>query len=160
MKETNNIEDSFRNFLAHLNEGEMSLKEAKIILTGNDLFYGLLNIVFDFHEEDLDSKPFKEKTKEKEEESTQNILKEIEMPKPIVIQIDPLKPLKETARMRMSLEGNTHSGRKNFVATELYRNHFLCSLLSDSLIDLFLPQCSRHYVKFLKGKCSYRDNLT
>lgn len=149
MNDTKNIEKSFRDFLQGLNHDNLTQNEARIILVGNNMFFGFLNIVFDFHETDSD-------THKIHSPKIANILDDIsktdsKLQKTIKIEHELMKK-KPRTKYTQSAEGKANFVRSNPIDTKLYRNHFLCSLLSDLLVDLFLPQRSRHYLKFRRGR--------
>jgi hypothetical protein len=150
MNETKNIEESFRTFLGRLNKDSLSQNEAKIILIGNKLFYGFLNVVFDYHITSKNESKF-----DKEPTQITNILDDInntDSKHQKTIKMDSINK-KRRKKFTQSAEGTSNFSRSNFVATQVYRNHYMCSLLSDLLIDLFMPQQSKHYLKFCRGKC-------
>lgn len=150
MHDPEDIEDSFRVFFARLNKDALSQNEARIILVGNKMFYGFLNIVFDFpgpaqKAQGCAPRPAK----------PANILDEIsktdsKAQKTIKVGSSS-KGKKKRSKFTQSAEGNPSFTRANFISKKLYRNHFLCSLLSDLLVNLFLPQRCRHYLKFQRG---------
>jgi phage tail sheath gpL-like len=148
MNETKNIGESFREFLNRLNNDTLNQNEARIILIGNKLFYGFLNVVFDFH---ITSK---NEIKSKENQhGVGSILDEIsktDSKHQKTIKLDSMNRKKRT-KFTQSAEGTPHFTRSNFIPTQMYRNHFMCSVLSDLLIDLFMPQQSKHYLKFCRG---------
>lgn len=122
------------------------MEEAKIILIGNDNFFGFLNIVFDYYLEN--------KIIHKNNFNPTNVLQEIDKKsknsvKKKIITTDKIYSQKKKIKGILSLEGKMV--RSNFFQTELYKNHFMCSILSDLLLDLFLPHRCQHYDKFLKS---------
>lgn len=121
------------------------MQEARIILTGTDSFFGFMNIVFDYHLEN--------KNIQKDNSIHKSVLGDINQKpnrslKKILI-TDKIYDKKTKNKGSHSMEGKMI--KMNFFPTELYQNHFMCSILSDVFLDLFLPQRCKHYDKFLKS---------
>ena len=156
MNETTNLESSFRSFLDRLNKESLTQNEAKIILIGNNMFYGFLNVVFDFDLSDQNEVKIEEvQDFEKDKIKIKKIWKDInqtESKKQKTIKLTQTQLEKKKKKFSQSAEGGRSFIRSNFVPLHMYKNHFLCSVLSDLLIDLFMPQRSKHHVKFQRGR--------
>ena len=159
MIETNNIESSFRLFLNRLNQDHLTQTEAHMILVLSEQFYGFLNVLFDYHISVEELLKVADEVESPANEATrmENLLQKIsktETKKPKVIKMSQsLLYNKDRRPFTQSAREGPFSGKSNLIPSRMYRNHFLCSLLSDLLIDLFMPQKCRHSLKFQKGWC-------
>lgn len=154
MNEEKNIEESFTNFFKSLEDDTLSLREARLIFRGSETVCGFLNIVFDFH---IKNKVFdsmiEPKRSRKKGSFTENILGGIDsdLKTERVIRLGEKDFVKRKKRQASSFQ-SSRVWKKNMISKDMYRNHFLCSALSEILLSLLMPHKMRHCHLFLKGK--------